>query len=162
MKVAIISDIHDNMSNLDKFINWSNFNKISKIICCGDICSSNTLKHLAHKFKGEIFLVLGNGDFYEKKDYLSCKNIKYYDLVGTFKIGDLSFLFSHYEKEVSKLLKVDQDNFDFAFYGHSHKPWLEKKGKTLVANPGNLAGIFFNPTFAILDTINKNLELKIL
>ncbi len=162
MKIVIISDLHDNIFNLEKLLNWCQKNKISKIICCGDVCSAATLKFLSAQFNGEIFLVLGNGDLYEKKDYQKMKNIRYYGLVGQEKISGLNFIFSHYEKEIKKQLEISKVKFDFAFYGHSHKPWLEKKGKLILANPGNLAGIFYNPTFAVLDTTTKNLELKIL
>jgi len=162
MKIAIVSDVHDNISNLEKFLNWCQKNKIDKIICCGDICNSATLKFFSTKFKGEIFLVSGNGEIYEKEDYQVLKNIKHYGLLGKEKIFNLNFAFCHFEKEISKMLQVSDEVFDFIFYGHSHKPWLEKKGKTIIANPGNLAGIFFSPTFAVLDVVTKNLELKLL
>ena len=52
--------------------------------------------------------------------------------------------------------------YDYVFYGHNHTPWEEKIGNTVVANPGTLAGMFQKATFAVLDTKNKKLELKIL
>jgi len=162
MKIAIVSDIHDNIFNLNKFLKHCKKAKISKLICCGDVCSATTLKILSSKFAGEIFLVIGNGDLYEKKDYQMAKNIKYYGLVGQEKIFGLDFIFSHYEKEINRQIEVSGAKFDFAFYGHSHKPWLEKRGDMIMANSGNLAGIFFNPTFAVLDVKSKNLKLEIL
>jgi predicted phosphodiesterase len=48
------------------------------------------------------------------------------------------------------------------FYGHDHKPWEEMIGETRIVNPGNLANIFYAPTFAIFDTETGKLELKIL
>jgi predicted phosphodiesterase len=48
MKIGIISDIHDNLANLEKCLKWCAENKIEKIICCGDITNSETLSVLAH------------------------------------------------------------------------------------------------------------------
>ena len=45
MLIAIISDIHDNLVNLTKCLNWCNANKIKTIICCGDI-TNNPLKQM--------------------------------------------------------------------------------------------------------------------
>jgi len=162
MRLVIVSDIHDNIPNLKKCLDWCQNNNIKKIICCGDVCNATTLKYFSTSFKGEIFLVLGNGDIYEKKDYQSLKNINYYGAFGQKKFSKLNIAFNHYEKGLKKIISTEKKQFDFIFYGHSHKPWLEKWGQAIVANPGNLAGIFFNATFAVLDTETKNLELKIL
>ena len=43
MKIAIISDVHDNIPNLKKILNYCIENKIEKIICCGDLASLETL-----------------------------------------------------------------------------------------------------------------------
>jgi predicted phosphodiesterase len=48
MRIAIISDIHDNLVNLEKCLAWCAENKIEKIICCGDITNSETLSILAN------------------------------------------------------------------------------------------------------------------
>ena len=52
--------------------------------------------------------------------------------------------------------------YDLVFYGHTHKPWAEKIGNCLLANPGELAGQRFKPTFAIYDIQKDKLQLKIL
>jgi predicted phosphodiesterase len=54
------------------------------------------------------------------------------------------------------------ENFDFYFFGHSHWPFLKKEGNCYLANPGNLAGLFYKATFAILDIKTRKLKLKIL
>ena len=72
MQIAIISDIHDNIPNLTKVLNYCRENKIEKIICCGDLASLETLDFLNDNFKGEIFFVFGNMD----NDYLKNKFFK--------------------------------------------------------------------------------------
>lgn len=181
MLVAIISDSHDNLDNLKKFLDWSLENKIEKIICLGDVCKIESIKYLAHNFLREIFLVRGNACLYDEKDLKKYKNIKYYGEVGEIEIEGLKIAFTHEPEKIKKanLLKLDSDKQnlnelslnklapnnmppDFIFYGHTHKPWLKKEGETFIANPGTLGGIYYQATFAVLDTKSKNLELKIL
>lgn len=159
MLVAIISDSHDNLDNLKKFLDWSLENKIEKIICLGDVAKIESIKYLAHNFLREIFLVRGNACLYDEKDLKKYKNIKYYGEVGEIEIEGLKLGFVH---EPKKIKKVTENGLDFIFHGHTHKPWLEKNGETFIANPGTLGGVYYQATFAVLDTKTKNLELKIL
>jgi predicted phosphodiesterase len=51
MKLAIISDTHDNLANLEKFLtSWAKENRIETIIHCGDIASGDTVEFLAKQF----------------------------------------------------------------------------------------------------------------
>ncbi len=161
MLLAIISDLHDNLVNLKQCLDWCLKNSIEKIICCGDIGNQETIFYLSANFSGEIFLVEGNAETYKTKVLSPLSNIKFFGLLGKLELGNLKIGFCHKEKDVPKLLTNNQQ-FDFIFYGHSHKPWLEKMGRTILANPGNLAGIYFAPTFAVLNTNKSYLELKLL
>ena len=64
MLIAIISDIHDNLANLEKCLNWAKANNCGELICPGDITNSETLQFLAHHFSGPIHLVKGNMELY--------------------------------------------------------------------------------------------------
>ncbi len=161
MHLAIISDLHDNLINLKQCLDWCKESKIQKIICCGDVGNQETILYLSANFSGEIFLVEGNAETYQLEDLKPLTNIKFFGLLGKIETENLNIGFCHKEKDIPGLL-IDNSQLDFIFYGHSHKPWLEKMGKTMMANPGNLAGIFFAPTFAVLNTENKHLELKLL
>jgi len=162
MLIAIISDIHDNLLNLEKCLSWCRNNKIKKIICCGDVCDSDTLKFLSQNFTNDIFLVEGNGETFIEDDLKDLKNIKYKSLAGSEKISGLYLGFCHQNKDLDKIKKLDSQDFDFIFFGHTHKPWIEKRGKTFLTNPGNISGTFYQATFAVLNTENKKLDLKIL
>ncbi|QQG52444.1 MAG: YfcE family phosphodiesterase [Candidatus Falkowbacteria bacterium] len=162
MLVAIISDIHDNLLNLTKCLDWCKDHKIKEMICCGDVCDADTLKFLANNFAGKIYLVEGNGETFSETDLKTLKNIKYYGLAGNKKIGGLNLGFCHQHKDIKKITNIGSQALDFIFFGHSHKPWLEKQGPTFLANPGNISGTFFQATFAVLETDYKKLDLKIL
>lgn len=162
MVIAIISDIHDNQVNLNKCLSWCRQNKIEKIICCGDVTTIETINFFAAKFSGEIFLVAGNIELYEERELSAYKNINYCGEIGIREIGGANIGFCHDRRDVTQILETTPLLLDFIFYGHTHKPWLEKPGEVMVVNPGNIAGVFHQATFATLDTKNKKLELKIL
>lgn len=164
MKVAIISDSHDNLSNLKKGIDLIKKEGVEIIIHCGDVCSLSTLKEIFTNFSGEFHLVLGNVD----RDHFKIEevreneflNFRVWEEFGELEIEGKKIAFSH-SPQLAERLALTQ-KYDFVFYGHTHRPWLKKIGKTKLINPGELAGIFFKPTFAILDPKTEKIELKIL
>ncbi|MCX6797241.1 MAG: metallophosphoesterase family protein, partial [Candidatus Doudnabacteria bacterium] len=56
----------------------------------------------------------------------------------------------------------ESQKYDFVFHGHTHKPWQETIGKTIIINPGTLAGLFNKATFAVFDTETKKAQLILL
>ncbi len=156
MKIAIISDTHDNLENLRKFFEFSKKEKVKVLIHCGDVCNGNTLKEIEENFK-KIYLVLGNADIVDSL-FECAKKTKIFQKEGKIKAGKLKIGFCHAFKLKEKNLK----DFDFYFFGHTHWPFLKKEKNCYLVNPGNLAGLYYKATFALLDTKTKKLELKIL
>lgn len=156
MKLAIISDTHDNLENLKKFFDFAKRENIKILIHCGDVTTAETLKEIEKNFK-EIFLCLGNTDFRENLKR-GAKKTKIFEGQGEIEIESLKIGFSHQ----LNLKNKNFENFDFYFFGHTHWPFLKKEKNCILANPGNLAGLFFKASFATLETKTKKLELKIL
>jgi hypothetical protein len=149
MKFAVISDTHNNWPNFKKAIGWINKEKIQLILHCGDICSQETIDDARKLFKGEIKFVKGNADF----------NLDIPEKME-LEIATKKIVFAHFPDIAKKL--AQSQKYDFVFYGHTHRPWDEKIGDCHMINPGELAGQFYKPTFAIYDASNSSLELKIL
>lgn len=163
MKIAILSDSHDNVPNMEKALDWINKEKISVIIHCGDLAAPAMLdKVMAPKFSGEIHLVHGNVGDPELLDEVAkdFKNVTVHGMAGEIEAEGKKIAFTHFPKEALELAK--SGTFDLVFYGHTHKPWEEKIGNCRLINPGTLAGMFYKATFAVYDTKNDKLELKIL
>lgn len=181
MKIAIISDVHNNETNLKKVLDHCKKNKIKKIICCGDLASEETLDFMADNFSppagGEIFYTFGNmdeGHFSNlamkqynnsEKDFTAYKNVKIFRKYGEITIENKTIAFVHFPDKAKKL--AEGGNYDFVFYGHTHKPWtetVEARRKQhvfncILLNPGNVAGEIYLPTFAIWETRDGKFEL---
>lgn len=149
MKIAIVSDTHNNWVNFEKAINWIKKENIQMILHCGDIQSREIIDKAIESFAGEIKFVKGNGDI----------NLDFPEKLE-LEFGSKKIAFSHFPSIAKKMAQTQ--NYDLVFYGHTHRAWDEKMGKTHMANPGELAGQFYKPTFAVFDTVTNNLELKIL
>lgn len=168
MKIAILSDSHDNIANLHKALDYLKKEGIKNIIHCGDVCAPSTLKELSEKFEGKINVIFGNvdGDHFRSTRLADTelKNVLLYGEMGEMELDGKKIAFTHFPKFARGLAMTG--DFDIVFYGHTHEPWEEKIGlenkKVQLVNPGTLAGMFTKATFAIYNTKTGNLELKIL
>jgi hypothetical protein len=165
MDIAIISDIHDNLANLALALNWCQQHKITKLLCCGDITNADTLKFIYRQFSGQIWAVSGNGDTFFEANLNKYPRFQYLGRTGTLTLGRLHLGLCHEPTKINQLLtnsSLSKHQLNFIFYGHTHKPWLEKQKQVYLVNPGNIANIYYNATFATLNTQQKKLELHLL
>ncbi len=161
MKLAIISDIHDNLANLNIFFEMISQENIEKIICCGDLSNNETLKVLSKKFHKEIFLVYGNAEIYTEEEVNNYSNITYLGKLGIISVDNINIGVCHEPMFIKKLLQK-QDNLQYIFYGHTHKPWTSVRQSAKLINPGTLGGVFQKASFAILNTEDLKIKLKLI
>lgn len=171
MRIAIISDVHNNLTNLKKVLDFCAKERVEKIICCGDLASLETLDFLNDNFDGEIYFTFGNMDEDHLKNYNFDKKYKntfvFKDLGEIFPLGgeaSKSVAFVHFPNEAKKL--AESGKYDFVFYGHTHKPWYSEalakdtvSRKCIMLNPGNVAGEIYAPTFAMWNIEDGKFEL---
>ena len=163
MKIAIISDTHDNIPNIDKMLEYCRINKIETILHCGDICARSVLIYMAKNFNGKIYWIYGNVHGVREnmmKADNKFNNLNSLEEEGEVEIDGKKIYLIHYPDQAKELAATGK--YDLVFYGHNHKPWEETIGKTKLINPGTLAGLFQKATFAVYDTKTDKLELKIL
>jgi len=161
MLIAIASDLHDNLANWDKFNQYAKKQDMKSLLFCGDLCNSDTLKVVSQSFMGEIYLISGNQELYDNLEIKSYPNLHFIGRYGSIMIDKFQFGLVH-EPEYIEKLKKEHVNLNYIFYGHTHKPWIKQEGALVIANPGTLGGIFYEASFALLDTGTNNLELKLL
>lgn len=160
MKYAIASDIHDNIPNLEKFLSWIKNNGAEGVICCGDVTTKETIRLLSLSFSGLIYLVRGNMEIYEDSDLKKLNNVKFIGRLGIVDIDGRKIGICHEPFLFARIYEIG--TCETIFYGHTHKPWIEEKNKIRLVNPGTLGGVFQKSTFAVWDSVNNGLELKIL
>lgn len=169
MKIAIISDSHDNILNIEKFLSWALKNDIEAIIHCGDIAApAIVFKVLVPNFSGPIHLVHGNVSDRPALEKIcqSLDNVRLHGDQGEIVLDSgtakkFKIAFCHFPEQAKEL--AESGKYSLVFYGHTHKPWIEKLANGCqMINPGTLGGLFQKPTFAVYDTAANDLQLKIL
>lgn len=163
MKIAIISDTHDNLENLKKALGKIKKERVNIILHCGDVASKETLNFLFQNFKGRVYLVLGNMDKdygLDKENLEGFSQLEFSSDIKEIEIENKKIAFCHRPEIAQNLAKSQK--YDYVFYGHTHKPWMENIGQTKLINPGNVAGLFYRPSFAVCDLKTGKIELKIL
>ncbi|MFZ2976176.1 MAG: YfcE family phosphodiesterase [Candidatus Moraniibacteriota bacterium] len=173
-KIAITSDIHNNEVNLQKVLDFCGREKIETMICCGDMASLETLDFMNDNFSGNILYTYGNADYddlLELADEKKYRNTYIFKKFGEAVIdpakpngrGARNVAFVHYPQEAKGLARTGK--YDFVFYGHTHKPWVEKfkadanQKECTLLNPGTLAGEIYPPTFAVWETDTDKFDL---
>lgn len=163
MNIAIISDTHDNLPNINKVLDYLSTKKIEALIHCGDVCMPRTLHRIVKEYAGPIYLSLGNGDDMDAIRLVTPvadgtpDRLHIYAEVGAFTLGGKKIGINHYPTIAKQL--AQSGDYDLVFHGHSHKPWEEMINSTRLVNPGNVANMIYPPTFATYDTSTDDLQL---
>ncbi len=163
MEIAIVSDIHDNLKNLNTLLDICEAREIQHLICCGDLCSPFVIGALGES-NLNCYIVFGNNDSDKFNMLRLAEQYKNLRLFGDY-IGDeenplildgVRFGVTHYPFYAQTMVKTGW--FDAVFFGHSHSFHKQKFGKSLLLNPGEVAGIFNEASFAVYDTEFRGCE----
>lgn len=162
MKIAVISDIHENFHNLILAMEESKKRSVDYIICLGDLMNTGVAKILSIQ-EVPVFMIWGNNDG-EKVEILKTSyrensklrvSLNVYDFL---ELGGRKIFISHYDDLVYPMAKSDE--YDSIFYGHNHLKKKERIGNTLVVNPGEIcAQKTGESTFAIYETETNEAEI---
>ncbi len=166
MKIAVLSDIHDHLDNLEKVLAQIRDNNIDTIIFCGDLVSPFMAGILA-KANLPTYACLGNNDEDQiglvKKGGSQFTWFHLSQEYGEVELGGRKTAFCHYPKLGELLAKSGK--YDTVFYGHTHIVENKTVGKTLLLNPGAVCGIDFDKaaydkaTYAIYNTQINSAEI---
>ena len=142
MKIAVLSDSHDHIPNLEKALKQIKVKKVEVMFFCGDMCSPFTAGIIG-KVNLPVYACFGNND----EDQIAFvqlggKNFTWVPLFkefGEVELNSRKIAYCHYPKLGEFLAK--SEGYDAVFYGHTHKVRNEKFGKTLLLNSGSVCGI---------------------
>ena len=150
MKVAILSDVHDNIWKLETLLESL---EADTLIFCGDFCAPFTLAQIAEGFAGPVHVVFGNNDGDQFLLSRVAGNHPHVVLHGDFaelELAGRQVAVTHYPQIGEALARGGV--YDLVCHGHSHERVVEQVGKTLRVNPGEVMGRFGLSTYALYDT----------
>ena len=154
MRIAICSDIHDNIWKLERALPM--MSDAGDLIFCGDFCAPFTLAQMAGGFQGRIHVVFGNNDGDPRLLSLVASKADNVELYGQFadvEIGGLHVAVNHYP-EIGRAI-AHGAQYDLVCYGHDHKLYQEQIGDCLLVNPGEIMGRFGRSTFMLVETTER-------
>lgn len=162
MKVAIISDIHENFHNLTLFFESIQQENVEKIICLGDLINPGIAKILS-RCGIPVYAIWGNNDW----DRVAITKIALaegsglevgFDTFDCIELGGRKIFLTHYPMLANPMAK--SGDFDAVFYGHNHLYHIDHINDCLIVNPGELsAHQTYKATFAIYDTQSNQAEI---
>ena len=157
MKIAVLSDSHDNIWNLEKALN--KLGDIEALLFLGDFCAPFSLKQIADAFSGPIHCIPGNNDgdmFLLMTIAAQAGNVTFYNPVGSLLFDGVPIAITHYPEIAEGLAATGQ--YTAVFSGHTHVFMQKQVGETLWINPGEVMGRLGEPSFVFFDTDTASFE----
>lgn len=158
MKIAVFSDSHDHVTNMEQAVSIVKERGIRKVFHLGDYVAPFTIPTMEGL---EVVGVLGNNDGEVMGLEYAFDEING-TLAGEFyecTLDGLKMAFYHGTVHRIRDSLVKSGEYDVVFCGHSHQRVNEKTEKTLFVNPGTVNGIRGDgASFAIFDTENVDVE----
>lgn len=153
MKIAIMSDVHDNIWNLERALKQLQDYRPATLLFLGDFCAPFTLAQIAEGFQSPIHAVFGNNDgdpFLLSTVAASHQHVTLHGQMAELELDGVRVALNHYP-DISRPLALS-GRYNAVFSGHDHKRYQEQLGDTLWANPGEVMGRFGSPSFGIYDS----------
>ena len=151
MKLAVLSDVHDNIWNLEKVL--TQLGDIDALLFLGDFCAPFSLKQIADAYAGPIHCVPGNNDgdmFLLMTIAAAAGNVTFYNPVGDLDFAGTKVAITHYPEIAEGLAATGK--YQAVFSGHTHVFMEQQVGNTLWVNPGEIMGRFGEVSFVLYDT----------
>jgi uncharacterized protein len=159
MKIGVMSDTHDNLSNLIAVLRSYRDRGIETVVHCGDLTSPEMVSH----FQGfRVIFTHGNMDHTiggVKKRLAKMREDNFSGLVfkGVLAGVPIAATHSHVSGKIMELVR--EARFKWIFHGHTHEKRDEVVKGVRIVNPGALGGLGRGPrTFCIVDLVAEDLE----
>jgi predicted phosphodiesterase len=166
MRLAILSDIHDQVSHLKQVLARLRPLAPDAIVLCGDITRSEAL--LAARLPGlPLAFCLGNcdrGEAARLKATAAAHGLGAWGDLGIWDLGpdERPVAFSHFPAIARKA--AASGLYRAVFYGHTHRRALEslegpgELGACLLANPGDIEGRYGRPGALCWDSLSGSID----
>lgn len=159
MKIGVMSDTHDQLSNLIHVLNTYRENKIDTVIHCGDLTSLAMVSH----FDGfRVIYTFGNMDITTgtiRKQFRKQRENNFAGMVFRGNLGGCAVAATHSHLDGKIMELVRERKYSWIFHGHTHEKRDEILQGVRIVNPGALGGMGREPrTFCIVDLESEDVE----
>lgn len=163
MKIAVMSDSHDDWNSLENAIILANEKWCEKLLFAWDLIAVNSWLRVLEKFNWECFVILWDNDsnlvkrtrVYDAHDSVNLAWTNW--LRYEWEIWGASFFINHFER-ISEIA-AHSWLYDFCITWDEHTYRESRIWETILLNPWSVKPNRSNEsTFAIIDTITKNIE----
>jgi uncharacterized protein len=161
MKIAIISDSHDNIWNVDKALAQISEQGAELLLHCGDLCAPFVLDRIGQRFEGPVHVIFGNNDGDGRLLQTIAtrhKQIHLHGIYAEIEAGDVQLAMIHYPEPARRI--AQSGIFGLVCYGHNHQQKIERIDETLLVNPGELLGLQGAASWALYDSSSGECELQ--
>lgn len=160
MRLAILSDIHDNLDALRRGLERVVDGGAEVVLCCGDLCSPFVVPVLGDGFSGPVHVVFGNNDGDRFRISARASAFDHLTIHGEFAdltIDGVRVAMQHFDDIGAAL--AGNPSYDLVCFGHSHRSSIERVGRTWSINPGEIfGGLTGSSTLVMFDTATDRPE----
>ena len=151
-KIAILSDSHDNIWNLEEALVQVNESGADVLVHLGDLVAPFIVAQLAQAFAGPIHIIQGNNDGDPRLQQQVAATFPHVTLHGIYAeltIDNRKIALIHYPEPARPI--AHSGLFDLVCYGHNHIAHWEMVGACHLVNPGEVMGRFGAPSWGLYD-----------
>ena len=152
MRIAILSDSHDNIWILEKALVAVSKKGCDVLLHCGDLVAPFILAQMAQAFDGPIHVVEGNNDGDGRLQQQVAAGFPQITLHGPYaelELGGRRVALIHYPEPARRI--AQSGVFDLVCYGHDHQQHWERIGDCLLVNPGEVMGRYGAPSWGLYE-----------
>ncbi|MBC8482050.1 MAG: metallophosphoesterase [Planctomycetes bacterium] len=160
MKIGILSDSHDNYSNVQKAIDVFNDREAEVVLHSGDFVSSSTVSQFSQLQTARFVGVFGNCDHGKQgmKRAAAAFGGEIHSGIFTGELDGAKVFMTHCCSVVDEV--ASNGLYDLVVYGHTHKRDIRRVSNALVVNPGETAELSFGQTsIVMLDTASMDYDV---
>ncbi|HEY69450.1 MAG TPA: metallophosphoesterase [Anaerolineae bacterium] len=149
MKLAVLSDTHDNFRALDQAM--PHLREVDAVLHCGDLVTPSFVQRLAERVSSPLHIVWGNCD----RERVSIqqiaegwKHITFHGVTAHLELEGIAIAATHYPHVAEELALSGR--YGLVCYGHTHVAHEEWVGDCLLLNPGEIQGVHGRCTMAVV------------
>jgi hypothetical protein len=158
MRIGVVGDTHDRLANVEKIVGLFREARVERVVHTGDITRPVVLERFA-SLDVPLIGVFGNNDI-THRPHLEAHATRFgMDLVEPPRLlawAGRQILVVHDPEEAPATLPA---GIDLVLHGHTHRHRHERRGETLIFNPGECAGFMTGQNaVGLVDLISLSAE----